>query len=43
MVADDEGWFDGYTESLRLPVPILDDLVLYAGMDNIIDCKGGYY
>ena len=34
MVADDEGWFDGYTESLRLPVPILDDLVLYAGMDN---------
>jgi hypothetical protein len=34
MVADSEGWFDGYTESLRLPVPILDDLVLYAGMDN---------
>lgn len=34
MVADSDGWFDGYAESLRLPVPILDDLVLYAGMDN---------
>ena len=34
IVADNDGWFDGFTQELAMPVPILDDLILYASLTN---------
>lgn len=33
IILDDEGWFDSVTESLKLPVPILEDFMVAAGIN----------
>jgi len=33
IILDDEGWFDAVTEQLRLPVPILEDFMVAAGIN----------
>jgi len=33
IVLDDEGWFDSVTELLQLPVPILEDFMVAAGIN----------
>jgi hypothetical protein len=33
IVLDDDGWFDAVTQQLRLPVPILEDFMVAAGIN----------